>query len=205
MPRQTDPDGRTGPQARQRAMRVTAIVCAAGIAGMVGLAYAAVPLYQLFCKATGFAGTPRIASAASATTGARTYTVRFDSNVAPGLTWHFEPEQASVSVKPGETTTIFYKITNTGQHAASGLATFNVVPELTGGYFNKIQCFCFNEITLGPGESMDAPVVFFLDPKIEKDPDLATLDTITLSYTFFVPKGSPKPVAEAKDVGRPRL
>lgn len=193
------------PEARDRAVRRTAIACLAGIAFMGGAAYAAVPLYELFCQVTGFGGTPRIATQASSHVGEKSYTVRFDSNVSAGLTWRFEPEVATVSARVGETKTVFYKITNTGSQAATGIASFNVLPELTGGYFNKIQCFCFSEITLGPGESMEAPVVFFLDPKIAEDKDLANLDTITLSYTFFVPKGSPKPVAEAKDVGQPKL
>jgi cytochrome c oxidase assembly protein subunit 11 len=195
-------------EARDRATRRTAVACVAGIAFMGAAAFAAVPLYDLFCKATGFGGTPRVATAAPAPAGetsGKLYTVRFDSNVAPGLAWKFEPEQPAVKLHLGETVTVFYKITNTGPRPSTGIASFNVVPEQTGGYFNKIQCFCFNEITLAPGESMEAPVVFFLDPKMGTERDLQGIDTITLSYTFFAPKGSPKPLAEAKDVGRPNL
>jgi cytochrome c oxidase assembly protein subunit 11 len=195
-------------EARDRAVRRTAIACVAGIGLMGAAAYAAVPLYELFCQATGFGGTPRIAAAApapSAEATGRLYTVRFDSNVAPGLAWRFEPEQPTVKVALGQTVTVFYKITNTGPRPSTGIASFNVVPEQTGGYFNKIQCFCFNDITLAPGESMEAPVVFFLDPKLGTERDVQGIETITLSYTFFAPKGSPKPLAEAKDVGRPRL
>jgi cytochrome c oxidase assembly protein subunit 11 len=195
-------------QARDRAMRRTVVACVSGVGLMGAAAFAAVPLYEMFCQATGFGGTPRIAAAAPAAGAPSTgklYTVRFDSNVAPGLTWRFEPEQPTVQVHLGQTVTVFYKITNTGPRPSTGIASFNVVPDQTGGYFNKIQCFCFNEITLAPGESMEAPVVFFLDPKMGTERDLKGIDTITLSYTFFAPKGSPKPLAEAKDVGRPRL
>jgi cytochrome c oxidase assembly protein subunit 11 len=185
--------------------RRTLIACAGVVVGMLGAAYAAVPLYDLFCKATGFGGTPRVASQAPGVTGQRVLTVQFDSNVAPGLSWRFQPEAPSVDARVGETKTVFYRITNTGKTTTTGIASFNVVPELTAGYFNKIQCFCFSEITLAPGESMEAPVVFFIDPAIESDRDLKTTTTITLSYTFFPAKGSPKPVAEVKDSSKPKL
>ncbi|PSC04655.1 cytochrome c oxidase assembly protein [Alsobacter soli] len=191
---------------RSRAARRTVIACAATVAGMVGLSYAAVPLYRIFCQATGFGGTPQVATEGSKTTGERVFTVRFDSNVAPGLSWRFEPEQPTVDVKVGETTTIFYKITNTGSQPVSALASFNVAPELTGAYFTKLQCFCFNEITLKAGETLEAPVVFYIDPAITKDRDLATASEITLSYTIFPSKGSSKPVAENNDPTRkPKL
>jgi cytochrome c oxidase assembly protein subunit 11 len=172
---------------------------------MLGAAYAAVPLYDLFCRVTGFGGTPMVASAAPAAAGQRVMTVRFDANVVPGLTWRFQPEVSSVDARVGETKTIFYKLTNVGPTSSTGIASFNVVPEMTGGYFNKIQCFCFNEITLSPGESMEAPVVFFVDPAIDTNRDLKSATTITLSYTFVAAKGSPKPLAEVKDKPTPKL
>jgi cytochrome c oxidase assembly protein subunit 11 len=183
----------------RRAARRTAYLCAGLIAGMAGLSYAAVPLYDLFCKATGFGGTPRIATTGAASVGERSVTVRFDANVAPGLNWRFQPEVTSVEARLGETMTIFYRLTNTGDKPTTGIASFNVLPEMSGAYFNKIQCFCFNEMTLQPGESLEAPVVFFIDPAIEAERDLKSASTITLSYTFFPAKGSPKPVAAAKD------
>ena len=193
------PDSPSPTDKARRAARRTAYLCAGLIAGMAGLSYAAVPLYDLFCKATGFGGTPRVAVAGASTIVDRTISVRFDANVAPGLTWRFEPEVRSVDVKLGETKTIFYRLTNTGTKPTTGIASFNVLPEMTGGYFNKIQCFCFTDMTLQPGESLEAPVVFFIDPAIEKERDLKSATTITLSYTFFPAKGSPKPLAAAKD------
>jgi cytochrome c oxidase assembly protein subunit 11 len=191
--------------ASQRGIRRTAIACVAGTAAMLGAAYAAVPLYDLFCKVTGYGGTPRIATESSKQTGQRVFTVRFDANVQPGLPWRFEPEQASIQARVGDTQTVFYKIRNAGPAVVTGIASFNVLPELTGGYFNKIQCFCFTEITLQPGEVLEAPVVFFIDPEIDKNADLKTATTITLSYSFFPAKGSPKPVAGIKDAAQPRL
>jgi len=191
--------------ARHRANRRVLVACAAVVMSMAGAAYAAVPLYDLFCKVTGYGGTPRVAREGAATTLDRAVTVRFDSNVAPGLAWRFDPEVASIEAKLGETLTVFYKVTNTGPATTTGIAAFNVVPELAGGYFNKLQCFCFNEITLKPGESMEAPVVFFVDPALATDRDVKSISTITLSYTFFAAKGSPKPVADAKDSRTPKL
>jgi cytochrome c oxidase assembly protein subunit 11 len=190
---------------QRRAVRRTALACTSIFAGMLGMAYAAVPLYDLFCRVTGFGGTPMVATAAPDKAGERAFTVRFDSNVSPGLNWRFEPEVASVQARVGETLTVFYRLTNTGDRPTAGIASFNVAPDTMGGYFNKIQCFCFNEITLQPGESMEAPVVFFIDPSIDKNRDLRSAGMITLSYTFFPAKGSPKPLAEIKDGAKPKL
>lgn len=201
----TEPHIRPTAADRPRALRRTALACALGAAAMVGVAFAAVPLYTLFCKVTGFAGTPRVATEASETVGQRVVTVRLDANVQPGMSWRFEPETPTVEARVGDTKTVFYRIRNVGDKPVTGIASFNVLPELAGGYFNKLQCFCFTEITLQPGESMEAPVVFFIDPAIEKDRDLQTTDTITLSYSFFPAKGSPKPVAGVKEAGRPQL
>ena len=162
----------------------TALICAAIVAAMVGLAFASPPLYRAFCEATGFAGTPaRAASAPGAVAGQ--VGVRFDANIHPGLPWRFEPEQTTVQVKPGAQTKIFYRAKNLSARPWTGQAVFNVSPDQVGKYFKKIQCFCFTEQTLKAGESVDMPVVFFVDPAIKKDPDTKDIDEITLSYTFY--------------------
>ena len=162
----------------------TALIMAAIVAAMLGLAFASVPLYRAFCSLTGFGGTPlRADSAPGATAGQ--VGVRFDANVHPGLPWRFEPEQRTVRVAPGARTTIYYRAQNLSARTIVGQAAFNVTPDQVGKYFKKIQCFCFNEQTLKPGEKVDMPVVFFVDPAIEKDPDTKDIDEITLSYTFY--------------------
>jgi cytochrome c oxidase assembly protein subunit 11 len=125
--------------------------------------------------------------------------VRFDANVAPGLAWTFEPETDALSVRTGETVTVYFKATNRSAAASAALATFNVTPEQTGAWFNKISCFCFNEQRLGAHESAEMPVVFFLDPALEGDPSMAAIETLTLSYTFFPAKHAPAPVAAANE------
>ena len=154
-------------------------------AGMLGMAYAAVPLYQAFCKATGFAGTPLVAQSDDRPVIARTVKVRFDTNVDPGLAWRFEPEQRQVTVHLGEEKLVYFRATNLSQRPIVGAANYNVTPERTAGWFNKIQCFCFTEQTLKPGQTVDMPVVFFVDPKILKDDDTKDVHEITLSYTFY--------------------
>jgi cytochrome c oxidase assembly protein subunit 11 len=152
--------------------------------GMTGLAFASVPLYRIFCQVTGFAGTPvRAASAPGAASGQ--IGVRFDANVNSGLPWRFEPVQRTVKIVPGERVQIAYRATNLVARATTGTATFNVTPALAGQYFSKIECFCFSEQTLKAGESVDMPVVFFVDPKLRQDPAIKDLDEITLSYTFY--------------------
>ncbi|WP_342359170.1 cytochrome c oxidase assembly protein [Terrarubrum flagellatum] len=178
------------------AHRRTALLCAGFVACMVGLAYASVPLYNLFCRVTGFDGTPMVATKEAATTGSRAIRVRFDANVAPGLPWKFEPEEPQVDLKPGETKTILYKAASFSRAETMGTATFNVYPPVAAQYFNKLQCFCFNDTPLKAGESVEVPVVFFLDPALEKDPDMREVQTITLSYTFFATK-NPRPVTAA--------
>ncbi|MFO0990395.1 MAG: cytochrome c oxidase assembly protein [Hyphomicrobiales bacterium] len=161
-------------------------VAAAGVAfAMVGLAYASVPLYRLFCQVTGFGGTTQRAEVAPGAAGNRMLTIRFDANTAASLPWSFHPEQLEMNVKLGEQNLAFYRAANRSDKEATGSAIFNVTPAEAGAYFNKIQCFCFSEQRLRAGETVDMPVVFFVDPKIEKDPDLRTLTTITLSYTFY--------------------
>ena len=162
------------------------------VVGMVGLAYAAVPLYEAFCKATGFGGTP-IAAREGAQPGerpvlARTVNVRFDSNVDPNLSWRFEPLERQVTVRLGEEHLTHFRATNKSQRPIVGTATYNVTPESSGAWFNKLQCFCFTEQLLMPGQSVDMPVVFFVDPEMDKDRRYDNIRTVTLSYTFFEAK-----------------
>ena len=151
---------------------------------MVGLAFASVPLYRAFCQLTGFDGTPlRAARAPGAVAGQ--IGVRFDANVHPTLPWRFEPVQNTVRISPGARTTIYYRATNLSARPITGQAVFNVTPDTVGQYFNKIACFCFTQQTLKPGESVDMPVVFYVDPKIRTDDQTKAIDEITLSYTFY--------------------
>jgi len=158
------------------------------VGGMLGLAYAAVPLYEIFCKATGFAGTPQVAQEGERPVLGRTVTVRFDSNVDPNLPWRFEPAEREVKVHLGEEKLVFFRATNVSQRPIVGTATFNITPERTGRWFDKIQCFCFTEQVLKPGQSVDMPVTFFVDPEMDKDRRYDDIRTITLSYTFFEAK-----------------
>lgn len=178
--------------------RRTGLIVTGVVAGMLALSYAAVPLYDLFCRTTGFGGTPMVATKPAERVGTKVYTVRFDAGVSPALPWRFEPEAPLIEVRPGEVKTVYYTIRNLSAAETVGIASFNVVPEITGGYFNKLQCFCFTDVTLKPGETREESVVFFLDPEIEKAPGLAHVDTITLSYTFFPAKTPVKPVAAAE-------
>jgi len=157
---------------------------------MLGMAYAAVPLYTLFCRVTGFDGTPQRAEKASGTVLDRVVTIRFDANVAPGLGWNFLPAQRKVDVKIGENTLAFYRAENTSSQPITGTATFNVTPEIAGSYFNKIECFCFTEQRLEPGQTVDMPVSFFIDPAIVEDESAGHLTQITLSYTFYRAEGT---------------
>jgi cytochrome c oxidase assembly protein subunit 11 len=165
---------------------------------MLGLSFAAVPLYDMFCRVTGFGGTPRVALEEAANLGERTLTVRFDSNVGAGLNWSFEPEVGSMRLRTGQTATVFYKVTNRSDKETLGIATYNVAPNAFGPWFNKISCFCFTEQTLGPGESMDMPVVFFLDPELEKAETMRRMESVTLSYTFMAVKTKTAQVASDK-------
>jgi cytochrome c oxidase assembly protein subunit 11 len=161
---------------------------------MLGLAFGAVPFYSAFCRATGYGGTPQIATAGARTEGRRALRVSFDTNVAPGLDWRFEPETDAVTVRTGKTTTVFFRARNLSDKPTAANATFNVTPEVSGAWFDKIQCFCFSEQHLGPHETAEWPVVFFLDPKLETDESMAKVDSITLSYTLFA---APTPRASA--------
>jgi cytochrome c oxidase assembly protein subunit 11 len=174
-----------------------AAICGFVVVLMVGASYAAVPFYNWFCRATGFNGTTQVAtSEPSAAPLTRRIAIRFDSNVAPGLPWKFEPEQTEIEVRIGEVKTVFYKVTNQSARTTTGQAAYNVAPLTVGAYFEKINCFCFTEQTMAPGEKRDMPVVFYVDPSIVKDSDNDGLNTITLSYTFYpVREPAAKPVA----------
>jgi cytochrome c oxidase assembly protein subunit 11 len=173
------------PDAMERRHRTVAICCGVLVLIMVGAAFASVPLYRLFCEATGFAGTPQRAAQASDASIDKTITIRFDANVAPGMPWRFEPVEPTLDVKIGENALAFYRATNLSNHAVTGMASFNVTPEPAGGFFNKIQCFCFTEQVLEPGQSVEMPVSFFIDPQIVSDRDGRTISLIVLSYTFY--------------------
>jgi cytochrome c oxidase assembly protein subunit 11 len=155
------------------------------VAGMGGLAYASVPLYEIFCRVTGYGGTTQVAAVESNEVVDRTLTIRFDSNVNPALGWAFDPVLKSMDLKVGENALAFYQAENESDEAIVGTATFNVTPDKAGLYFNKVECFCFTEQVLKPGQRVDMPVSFFIDPTIVEDPNLDDVTTITLSYTFF--------------------
>ncbi|MEP0943620.1 MAG: cytochrome c oxidase assembly protein [Rhizobiaceae bacterium] len=160
-------------------------ICLGLTFGMLGMAYAAVPLYELFCQVTGYAGTTQRAEDTTGTVLNKTIKVRFDANISNELDWEFAPQTREVELKIGEKSQISYVAKNVSQFDSFGTATFNVSPGAAGVYFNKIECFCFTEQKLAPGESVDMPVVFFVDPDIVNDPLLKDATTITLSYTFF--------------------
>jgi cytochrome c oxidase assembly protein subunit 11 len=169
----------------QTSNRLVALVCLAFFTGMIGMAYAAVPLYAIFCQMTGYGGTTQRVTQYADRVLDRKITVRFDANVSGGLPWTFQPVARDVTMKIGETTQAHYTVTNLFDTPTAGRATFNVTPEFAGSYFNKVECFCFTDTTLRPGETLDMPVVFYVDPDIADVPELKDLTTITLSYTFF--------------------
>jgi cytochrome c oxidase assembly protein subunit 11 len=171
---------------RRRRRNAAAVLASLGVVvGMVGLAYASVPLYRLFCQVTGYQGATRTAlQAPQAVPGAK-ITVRLDATVNSSLPWSFTPETPTVQLALGESVTAIYRVKNLSDRPTVGSATFNVTPFGSGQYFNKIECFCFTEQALKPGESAELPVTFFVDPKIRDNPNTADIQTITLSYTFF--------------------
>jgi cytochrome c oxidase assembly protein subunit 11 len=179
---------------------VVAAICGFVVVLMVGASYAAVPFYNWFCRATGFNGTTQVAtSAPSSAPLARTIAVRFDSNVAPGLPWKFEPEKTEIEVRIGEVVTVFYTVTNLAARTTTGQAAYNVAPLTVGKYFEKINCFCFTEQTMAPGEKREMPVVFYVDPSVVADSDNDGLNSITLSYTFYpVRDPAPRPLAASE-------
>jgi len=193
MPRQNADAARTS-----RRDLLVAFACGAFVAVMVGVSFAAVPLYSWFCRTTGFGGTTQVAKSAPANEIAgRTITVRFDSNVAPGLPWAFEPERRTVDVHLGEVVTVYYRVINEAARATTGQAGYNVTPPTVGIYFEKINCFCFTRQTMKPGEQRDMAVVFYVDPALAKDSEQDTLTNITLSYTFYPVSEPDRPVADS--------
>jgi cytochrome c oxidase assembly protein subunit 11 len=184
---------------------IVAASCGLCVAFMVGAAYAAVPLYDWFCRATGFNGTTQVAASAPAGALGRSITVRFDANVGPGLPWRFEPEQNSIEVRLGEVVTVNYRVINQAARAITASAAYNVAPLNVGAYFQKINCFCFTEQSLKPGETRDMAVVFYVDPAMAEDPDGADLNTITLSYTFYPQREPYRPVADGTPQGQGKI
>ena len=175
---------------------IVAAACGVFVAAMVGMSYAAVPLYDWFCRATGFGGRTQVATAAPHGPAGRSITVRFDANVAGGLPWRFEPEQTSIEARLGEVVTVNYVATNLAARETLGQAAYNVAPATTGIHFQKINCFCFTEQRLGPGEKREMAVVFYIDPALAKDAELNDLNTITLSYSFYALREPARPVAD---------
>ncbi len=176
----------------QRRNRRLMLTCVGVVGFMVAGSFASVPLYRLFCQVTGFGGTPLRAERAPDSAAERTIIVRFNADIDPALPWQFRPVQREIRVKLGEDTLAFYNAVNRSGGAATGNAMFNVTPDKAGQYFNKIDCFCFKEQTLAPGQSADMPVNFFVDPALMKDVNMDDVRTITLSYTFFRAKDQPK-------------
>lgn len=200
-------DGNKPMSRRARGLRrdtYVAAACGLFVATMVGAAYAAVPFYNWFCRATGFNGTTQVATTLpSVQPLGRKIAVRFDSNVSGGLPWKFEPEKTEIEVHIGEVVTAYYTVTNAAARTTTGQAAYNVAPLTVGSYFQKINCFCFTEQTLAPGEKREMAVVFYVDPAITKDSENNNVDTITLSYTFYpVREPAPKPVAAGETDGR---
>jgi cytochrome c oxidase assembly protein subunit 11 len=183
---------------------IVAAACGVFVAAMVGAAYAAVPLYTWFCRTTGFGGTTQVAKVAPAGMLARKVTVRFDANVGPGLPWKFEPEVNSIDLHIGEVATVYYNVTNEAARVTEAQAAYNVSPARTGAYFTKINCFCFTQQRLKPGEKRQMAVVFYVDPSIVKDSDEDDLNTITLSYTFYPVPVSDEPAAGSAELPTPK-
>lgn len=168
----------------QRNTRVV-VICASVVVGMTGMAYAAVPIYDLFCRVTGYGGTTQVAQYDPGQIIDREVTVRFDASLARGVPLEFTPLQRSMRVRLGETALAFYRVTNTSSEPVTGVASYNVAPFKTGMYFSKLECFCFIEQTIPAGETVDMPVIFFVDPQMDEDRQLNDVRTITLSYTFW--------------------
>ena len=199
-----DGKGDTGKPHLRRDVAIAA-ACGVLVAGMVGASFAAIPLYKIFCSVTGFAGTTQVARIAPKHEIARELTIRFDSNVTPGLPWKFVPEQNEIKLHIGEVATVHYKVINEAARAITAQASYNVTPPTVGAYFDKINCFCFTQQTMKPGETREMTVVFYVDPKIVNDRDQDPLNTITLSYTFYRLPDAEQPVAEAPQKNSSKL
>ena len=195
---QSDPPRASRPSLRRDA--AVAAICGFVVVLMVGASYAAVPFYNWFCRATGFNGTTQVATSAPASSPlSRKIGVRFDANVAPGLPWKFEPEQTEIELNIGQVATVFYTVTNQSARTTTGQAAYNVAPLTVGAYFQKVNCFCFTEQTMAPGEKRQMPVVFYVDPSIAGNVENDGLNSITLSYTFYpVHEQPPKPLAASQ-------
>ncbi|NML74511.1 cytochrome c oxidase assembly protein [Rhizobium sp. S-51] len=191
---------------RRRGNVTILAACVAFVGCMLGVAFASAPLYRLFCQVTGYNGTTQRVEQASTVILDKTIKVTFDANVSSGLNWEFKPVDRAVEPKIGETVQINYTATNRSPYATKGQAVFNVTPMEAAAYFNKVQCFCFTETELKPGESLEMPVVFFIDPAIKDAVETKDIGTITLSYTFYPHEGE-KPVASlpAAGEGQPKL
>ena len=175
----------TRAEALRRRNRRTVLGVGAFVCGMVGLAYASVPLYDLFCRATGYNGTVQVGGPAAPGGGGKPITIRFNANTAPGLPWRFAPGQGPTQLRLGDEGVAFYQATNTAATPITGVATYNVTPEIVGRYFHKTACFCFEQQTLEPGQQVDMPLAFWVDPKLAADPATRDIRTITISYSFF--------------------
>jgi cytochrome c oxidase assembly protein subunit 11 len=189
---------------RQRRGRngTTVVLLVSVLAGMVGMSFASVPLYRIFCAATGLNGTTQRAEALPGRVAARLVTVRFDAQTAPGLDWGFRPLQEAITVHPGEQNQVFFRAVNRSASQITARAVYNVTPTKVGIYFDKLQCFCFNNQTLAPGQSVDMGVVFFVDPDMLTDPDTSEVRSITLSYTMFrAPESAPSTASTAPQSG----
>ena len=182
---------------RRRRNGVTVLLLASVVAGMIGLSFASVPLYRLFCAATGFGGTTQRAATAPDRIAASLVTVSFDAQVAPGLDWEFHPLKAAITVHPGEQNQVFFRAVNHSKTPITAQAVYNVTPTKAGIYFDKLQCFCFSSQTLAPGQSVDMGVVFFVDPDMLTDPSTSEVRSITLSYTMFRAPEQEAPTASA--------
>ncbi|WP_027685725.1 cytochrome c oxidase assembly protein [Rhizobium leguminosarum] len=182
------------PKKQGRNNGAVVMMCLSFVFGMGAMSYAAVPLYRIFCQVTGYNGTTQRVDQVSSVVLDRTMRVTFDANVAPGLQWEFKPVEREVNPKIGETIQVNFTAENRSNETQRGQAVFNVTPGEAGVYFNKVQCFCFTETDLKPGEKLDMPVVFYIDPEIVKAVESRDIHTVTLSYTFY-PKEGPKPVA----------
>ncbi|HEY5377925.1 MAG TPA: cytochrome c oxidase assembly protein [Pseudolabrys sp.] len=196
------------PRKERKALRrdmLIAASCGVLVASMVGASFAAIPLYNMFCRVTGFAGTTQVSRIAPTHELGRELTVRFDSNVMPGLPWKFEPEVNSIKLRIGEVVTVHYKVINEAARTITAQASYNVSPTTTGAYFDKINCFCFTKQTMKPGETREMTVVFYVDPKIITDRDLDSLTTLTLSYTFYRLPDEDRPVAETTSTNSSKL
>lgn len=194
----TDPSSNAPAKSPADRNRMTVMLTAGAAVVMLGVAFAAKPLYDTFCRVTGFGGTTRVAEAAGGEVLDRTVQVRFDANIAGGLPFDFEPMQTSATVRVGETGLAFYRLVNTSDRPVSALATYNVTPHKAGPYFTKLECFCFEDTVYAPGEVIELPVVYFVDARVDEERRMDDLHTVTLSYTFY--ETDEAPTGQAPDV-----